>query len=89
MKSFLLSCLLALTATVASAQLKQTTLEEAAAKRWSQLNSDRIAADGSTANKVGTYPLAVLAARHGIPFLVAAPLSSVANTPGLPLVGST
>ena len=45
MKSFLLSCLLALTATVASAQLKQTTLEEAAAKRWSQLNSDRIAAD--------------------------------------------
>ena len=45
MKSFLLSCLLALTTTVASAQLKQTTLEEAAAKRWSQLNSDRIAAD--------------------------------------------
>jgi peptidyl-prolyl cis-trans isomerase SurA len=45
MKSFLLSCLLALTATVASAQLKQTTLEEAAARRWSQLNSDRIAAD--------------------------------------------
>jgi hypothetical protein len=45
MKSFLLSCLLALTATVASAQLKQMTLEEAAAKRWTQLNSDRIAAD--------------------------------------------
>jgi len=41
------------------------------------VGADRIAADGSTANKVGTYPLAVLAARHGIPFLVAAPLSTV------------
>ena len=32
---------------------------------------------GDTANKVGTYPLAVLAARHGIPLYVCAPLSSV------------
>jgi peptidyl-prolyl cis-trans isomerase SurA len=45
MKSLLLSSLLALTAAVASAQLKMPSLEEAAAKRWSQLNSDRIAAD--------------------------------------------
>jgi len=45
MKSFLLSSLLALTAAVASAQLKLPSIEEAAAKRWSQLNSDRIAAD--------------------------------------------
>jgi methylthioribose-1-phosphate isomerase len=37
---------------------------------------DRVAADGDTANKVGTYALAVLAARHGIPFLVAGPLTS-------------
>ena len=34
---------------------------------------DRVAANGDTANKVGTYGLAVLAARHGIPFLVAVP----------------
>jgi methylthioribose-1-phosphate isomerase len=41
------------------------------------VGADRIAANGDTANKVGTYPLAVLAARHGIPFYVVAPLSSV------------
>jgi methylthioribose-1-phosphate isomerase len=41
------------------------------------VGADRIAANGDTANKVGTYPLAVLAARHDIPFLVCAPLSSV------------
>ena len=37
------------------------------------VGADRIAANGDTANKVGTYPLAVLAARHGIPFYVCAP----------------
>lgn len=41
------------------------------------VGADRIAANGDTANKVGTYTLAVLAARHEIPFYVAAPLSSV------------
>jgi methylthioribose-1-phosphate isomerase len=41
------------------------------------VGADRIAANGDTANKVGTYTLAVLAARHGIPFYVCAPLSSV------------
>jgi methylthioribose-1-phosphate isomerase len=41
------------------------------------VGADRVAANGDTANKVGTYPLAVLAARHGIPFLVAAPTSSI------------
>jgi methylthioribose-1-phosphate isomerase len=46
------------------------------------VGADRIAANGDVANKVGTYPLAVLAARHGVPFLVAAPLSTVdAATP--------
>ena len=45
MKSFLFSSLLALTATTGSAQLKQLTLEEAAAKRWSEMHVDRIAAD--------------------------------------------
>jgi methylthioribose-1-phosphate isomerase len=41
------------------------------------VGADRIAANGDTANKLGTYPLAVLAARHGVPFYVVAPLSSV------------
>jgi methylthioribose-1-phosphate isomerase len=39
--------------------------------------ADRIAANGDTANKVGTYALAVLAERHGIPFVVVAPTSTV------------
>ncbi len=39
--------------------------------------ADRIAANGDTANKIGTYALAVLAAHHGIPFYVVAPTSSV------------
>jgi methylthioribose-1-phosphate isomerase len=38
--------------------------------------ADRIAANGDTANKVGTYPLSVLAARHDIPFYIAAPTST-------------
>jgi methylthioribose-1-phosphate isomerase len=41
------------------------------------VGADRIAANGDTANKLGTYTLAVLAARHGVPFLVCAPMSSV------------
>jgi len=38
---------------------------------------DRMAGNGDTANKIGTYPLAVLAHRHGVPFYVAGPSSSV------------
>jgi len=38
--------------------------------------ADRIAANGDAANKIGTYGLAVLAARHGVPFYVAAPYST-------------
>ncbi len=41
------------------------------------VGADRIAANGDTANKVGTYTLAVLAARHGIPFYICAPTSTV------------
>jgi methylthioribose-1-phosphate isomerase len=41
------------------------------------VGADRIAANGDTANKVGTYPLAVLAARHGVPFYVVAPTSTI------------
>ena len=39
--------------------------------------ADRIAANGDTANKIGTYSLAVLAAHHGIPFYVVAPTSTI------------
>jgi methylthioribose-1-phosphate isomerase len=41
------------------------------------VGADRIAANGDVANKIGTYPLAVLADRHGIPFYVAAPASTI------------
>ena len=41
------------------------------------VGADRIAADGSAANKIGTYGLAVLCHYHGIPFYVAAPLSTI------------
>ncbi len=41
------------------------------------VGSDRIAANGDVANKIGTYMVAVLAKRHNIPFYVAAPLSTV------------
>lgn len=41
------------------------------------VGADRIAADGSTANKVGTYPLAVLADYHHVPFVVVAPTTTV------------
>jgi len=41
------------------------------------LGADRIAANGDVANKIGTYGVAVLAKHHGIPFYVAAPMSTV------------
>jgi methylthioribose-1-phosphate isomerase len=41
------------------------------------VGADRIAANGDVANKVGTYPLAVLADRHDVPFYVAAPVSTI------------
>ena len=47
------------------------------------VGADRIAANGDVANKIGTYTLAVLARRHGLPFYVAAPLSTFdLGTPG-------
>jgi methylthioribose-1-phosphate isomerase len=53
------------------------------------VGADRIAASGDTANKIGTYSLSVLAREHGIPFYVAAPLStvdlSVASGAGIPI----
>jgi methylthioribose-1-phosphate isomerase len=41
------------------------------------VGADRVAADGSVANKVGTYSLAVLARHHRVPFVVAAPVSTI------------
>lgn len=41
------------------------------------VGTDRTAANGDVANKIGTYPLAVMAQRHQVPFYVAAPLSSI------------
>ncbi|MCH8568692.1 MAG: S-methyl-5-thioribose-1-phosphate isomerase [Balneolales bacterium] len=41
------------------------------------VGTDRVAANGDTANKIGTYNLAVLCKHHGIPFYIAAPLSSI------------
>ena len=62
------------------------------ARGWVQkivVGADRIAANGDVANKVGTYPVAVLAARHGVPFYVAAPLSTIdrgtASGAGIPI----
>jgi methylthioribose-1-phosphate isomerase len=53
------------------------------------VGADRIAANGDTANKIGTYSLAILAREHGIPFYVAAPLStidrSIADGSGIPI----
>jgi methylthioribose-1-phosphate isomerase len=51
--------------------------------------ADRIAANGDTANKIGTYSLAVLAHHHGIPLYVVAPTSTVdlatATGAGIPI----
>ncbi|MFG3506459.1 S-methyl-5-thioribose-1-phosphate isomerase [Streptomyces sp. NPDC047821] len=41
------------------------------------IGADRIAADGSVANKVGSYPLAVLARYHHVPFIVVAPITTI------------
>jgi methylthioribose-1-phosphate isomerase len=41
------------------------------------VGADRIAANGDTANKIGTYSLSILAKEHGIPFYIAAPLSTI------------
>lgn len=47
------------------------------------VGADRIAANGDTANKIGTYGVALMAKAHDIPFYVAAPLSTIdRNTPG-------
>jgi methylthioribose-1-phosphate isomerase len=53
------------------------------------VGADRIAANGDVANKIGTYAVAVLAKEHGLPFYVAAPLSTIdlhtADGAGIPI----
>jgi methylthioribose-1-phosphate isomerase len=53
------------------------------------VGADRIAANGDTANKIGTYSLAVLAKENGVPFYVAAPMTtldlSIADGAGIPI----
>ena len=53
------------------------------------VGADRIAANGDAANKIGTYSVAILAKEHGIPFYVAAPMSTVdlatADGSGIPI----
>ncbi|SRR5579883_745074 len=50
--------------------------------RWVIVGADRIAANGDTANKIGTYQLAISAKHHGVKFMVVAPSSTVdMNTP--------
>jgi methylthioribose-1-phosphate isomerase len=47
---------------------------------WAIVGSDRIAANGDVANKIGTYGLAVAARHHGVRFMVAAPTSTIDMT---------
>ena len=44
------------------------------------VGADRVAANGDVANKIGTYSIAVIASRHGIPFYVACPISTIDPT---------
>jgi len=45
--------------------------------QWVVTGADRIAANGDTANKIGTYALATLARAHGVRFMIAAPCSTI------------
>jgi methylthioribose-1-phosphate isomerase len=70
---------------LARAGVPHAIIADAAAGSWMArgevdavlVGADRVAANGDTANKIGTYPLAVLAARHGVPFYVCAPTASI------------
>jgi methylthioribose-1-phosphate isomerase len=62
---------------MAAAMLREQTLFHGASAVTVIVGADRIAADGSVANKIGTYSLAVAAHYHGVKFLVAAPNSTI------------
>ena len=52
-------------------------LMKSGAVQWVIVGADRIAANGDTANKIGTYQLAIVAKYHGVKFMVVAPSSTV------------
>jgi len=52
-------------------------LMQSGAVQWTIVGADRIAANGDTANKIGTYQLAISARHHGVKFMVVAPSSTV------------
>lgn len=52
-------------------------LMKAGAVQWVIVGADRIAANGDTANKIGTYQLAIAARHHGVKFMVVAPWSTI------------
>ena len=52
-------------------------LMKSGAVQWVIVGADRIAANGDTANKIGTYQLAIVARHHGVKFMVVAPASTV------------
>ena len=52
-------------------------LMRSGAVQWVIVGADRIAANGDTANKIGTYQLAIAARHHGVKFMVVAPSSTV------------
>ncbi|HUA80095.1 MAG TPA: S-methyl-5-thioribose-1-phosphate isomerase [Dyella sp.] len=52
-------------------------LMKSGAVKWVMVGADRIAANGDTANKIGTYQLAIAARYHGVKFMVVAPSSTV------------
>ncbi len=52
-------------------------LMRSGAVQWVVVGADRIAANGDTANKIGTYALALLARRHGVKMMVVAPTSTI------------
>src|SRR5947207_4201103 len=65
-----------ITDNMAAALMRQTPIDLVV------VGADRIAANGDTANKIGTYSVALLAREHSVPFYVAAPLSTIdLNTP--------
>src|SRR5690606_5837812 len=52
-------------------------LMKTGAVQWVVVGADRICANGDTANKIGTYQLAIAARHHGVEFMVVAPSSTV------------
>lgn len=61
----------------AAAHMMKTVQDGEKAISWVIVGSDRIAANGDVANKIGTYALAILARYHGVKFMVAAPTTTI------------